>query len=488
MKKLISLILAVCVLAAPMAASSADIGDNTDVVDAAELQINIGDYIQMGKYNDAPILWRCMDINDEHGTLLLSDKILCAKAFDTAGIADTQPDRLVEQLVFDSDGKWISGSYEGFIETRFMNEEMNNLIDSTYWYISGKNIYEFSKNVRVTRRNDLFGMPASISLEELAYGFSSEEYPTFWCYRNPEDAFFDGLAKYWQGDRWTGVRMGYLDKTGALITPPIYDAADNFSEGLAAVGTYDGDILKYGYIDQTGKLVIPMIYDAADAFSNGLARVSKDGEWQYIDKSGEPVGPASDEISPDKTNPITRVKSTDLSVVSRDVGLYGVEKGPYGIVDSNGNTVLPMEYDRRIRILDDGYILAQKGNLCILFYDTWYSNITVKVNYTVLTLDVPPMLENDRTLVPMRAIFEALGAEVSWYPESRAIVAVRGDTTVFMQVDDWYMSVNDEWIALDAPPRIVNDRTLIPLRAVAEALGAQVGWDEEMQVVTVELD
>ena len=50
------------------------------------------------------------------------------------------------------------------------------------------------------------------------------------------------------------------------------------------------------------------------------------------------------------------------------------------------------------------------------------------------------------------------------------------------------MAVNDEWIALDAPPRIVNDRTLIPLRAVAEALGAQVGWDEAEQTVTVELE
>ena len=100
---------------------------------------------------------------------------------------------------------------------------------------------------------------------------------------------------------------------------------------------------------------------------------------------------------------------------------------------------------------------------------------------------MPPMLENDRTLVPMRAIFEALGAEVSWYPEDRTIVAVRGGTTVFMQVDDWYMSVNDEWIRLDAPPRIVNDRTLIPLRAVAEAFGAQVGWDEATQTATVEL-
>ena len=46
---------------------------------------------------------------------------------------------------------------------------------------------------------------------------------------------------------------------------------------------------------------------------------------------------------------------------------------------------------------------------------------------------------------------------------------------------------NGTELTLDAPPRIVNDRTLIPLRAVAEAFGAQVGWDETTQTVTVEL-
>lgn len=130
-------------------------------------------------------------------------------------------------------------------------------------------------------------------------------------------------------------------------------------------------------------------------------------------------------------------------------------------------------------IKEDPFVLGERENA---------GGISVYVNGTELTLDVPPILENDRTLVPMRAIFEALGAEVSWYPEDETIVAVRGDTTVYMQVDDWYMSVNDEWIRLDAPPRIVNDRTLIPLRAVAEAFGAQVGWDEATQTVTVELD
>lgn len=79
-----------------------------------EIQINIGDYIQMGKYNDVPILWRCMDINDEHGTLLLSDKILCFKAFDAAGKHDY--DDIFQNVEKHGSNFWEDSNIRGMAE------------------------------------------------------------------------------------------------------------------------------------------------------------------------------------------------------------------------------------------------------------------------------------------------------------------------------------------------------------------------------------
>lgn len=109
----------------------------------------------------------------------------------------------------------------------------------------------------------------------------------------------------------------------------------------------------------------------------------------------------------------------------------------------------------------------------------------MKVNDTTTTLDVPAQIINDRTMVPLRAIFEALGATVEWNGETRTITGKKGDTTVVMVVDNTEMKVNDVAKTLDTPAQIVNDRTLVPARAIAEALGADVQWDGNTRTVTI---
>lgn len=111
--------------------------------------------------------------------------------------------------------------------------------------------------------------------------------------------------------------------------------------------------------------------------------------------------------------------------------------------------------------------------------------IRVMVDGRQLTFDVDPVIENDRTLVPMRLIFEALGAKVDWDETSRTADAVRGETTIRITIDNAEMVKNDEIVTLDAPARLIGGRTLVPVRAVSEGLGAQVGWDAATRTVQI---
>ncbi len=119
-------------------------------------------------------------------------------------------------------------------------------------------------------------------------------------------------------------------------------------------------------------------------------------------------------------------------------------------------------------------------------------DIDVIVNGRTLDLDVAPVIVNDRTMVPMRAIFEALGAEVNWIPAGRIIIATKDELMITMQIDNQNMVIqragntDREVLTLDAPPFISNDRTLVPARAVSEALRAEVDWIPETRTVTVD--
>ena len=112
-------------------------------------------------------------------------------------------------------------------------------------------------------------------------------------------------------------------------------------------------------------------------------------------------------------------------------------------------------------------------------------DIKVMLNGEELSFDVPPQLINDRTMVPMRKIFESLGAIVNWDDENQTVMALSGDTVILMQIDNPVIFVDNEEITLDVAPCLVDSRTLVPVRAVAEGLGAEVEWDDATQTVFI---
>ena len=85
----------------------------------------------------------------------------------------------------------------------------------------------------------------------------------------------------------------------------------------------------------------------------------------------------------------------------------------------------------------------------------------------------------------MRKIFEALGASVSWNDATQTATGVLGDRTVSLKIGSSVMEINGEPIILDTAPIVVNGRTLVPARAVAEGLGCTVDWQDETNTVVI---
>jgi hypothetical protein len=101
----------------------------------------------------------------------------------------------------------------------------------------------------------------------------------------------------------------------------------------------------------------------------------------------------------------------------------------------------------------------------------------VVVDGIELHADVPPMLIDNRTMVPFRAIAEALGVQVEWQGESRTILATSQGTILKLVVGEKAAWINGAAKGFDVAPLIVNNRTLVPVRLFAEAFGARVKWD-----------
>lgn len=116
------------------------------------------------------------------------------------------------------------------------------------------------------------------------------------------------------------------------------------------------------------------------------------------------------------------------------------------------------------------------------------NTIPVFVDGVQISFDQQPIIRDDRTLVPLRGVFEALGATVYWNNDTRSVTAYKDDTTVELAIGSSTMYVNGQPKYLDVAGQIINDRTMVPLRAISEAFEAIVYWDNDTRTVRVYSD
>ena len=96
-----------------------------------------------------------------------------------------------------------------------------------------------------------------------------------------------------------------------------------------------------------------------------------------------------------------------------------------------------------------------------------------------------PVAINGTTLVPLRSVFEALGATVAWDGETQSVVSFRDDLSILLFLNSNEMVVSGEVKILSVPAQSMNDRIMVPVRAIAEAFGCEVTWDGETRTVVV---
>lgn len=108
-----------------------------------------------------------------------------------------------------------------------------------------------------------------------------------------------------------------------------------------------------------------------------------------------------------------------------------------------------------------------------------------KINGKVVTNDVAPVLRNDRTMMPIRFVAESLGAKVEWDPDFRIVTVNSGKKQVIIHINSDIAYVNGAIYNLDSPAYIENDRTYVPVRFVSEAIDCEVDWKEEESKVYI---
>ena len=111
-------------------------------------------------------------------------------------------------------------------------------------------------------------------------------------------------------------------------------------------------------------------------------------------------------------------------------------------------------------------------------------DITVLYDGNVLEFDTKPIIDSDSVIIPARAVFEAFGMNVLWNDIMRMVTVSDSNTQIKMIIDFDAATVNSRAYKLTVPARIIGGRTYIPLRFISEATGKSVNWDEkERQVV-----
>lgn len=180
-------------------------------------------------------------------------------------------------------------------------------------------------------------------------------------------------------------------------------------------------------------------------------------------------------------------ESTDFITSENRLNLYAsAYSANYGISNFIKD-VEPQTYIRAVGVRNGAVPVVTFNDYSMLSSLTApVADITVTVNGEAVQFkNQDPIIKDDRTLVPVRGVFEAIGASVDWLQEAQKVVINTADKNITLTLNSDTYYVNGEAKTLDVPAMLINDRTMVPVRAISESLDCHVEWDNVNRVVVI---
>lgn len=217
---------------------------------------------------------------------------------------------------------------------------------------------------------------------------------------------------------------------------------------------------------------------------------NKSIKWENVNSNADrPVFQASGHIA----------KWTfDYDIVSKQCvifvnGIYRINTDipfrVYGFADRTGgysyNNVLYWEDETYFYIKNYNLLLKTPKKPLYASLDALENLPVVKLNDTILAFEEPPVMENDRILVPMRFLFEQMGAEVSWDNDTQTATVSQNNRNILFTINRATAQINDRLATMEVPAQLINNKTYVPLRFLSENLSYKVEWDEEQNMAVI---
>lgn len=454
LKKFIS-----CVLASAALISAVPMSAN------ASMTLKLGDYVQMGTYYDQPVLWRCVgfekvtgyddagnpiidstDVSTEQKDgylpLMLSNRDLCLKSFDVGGsVADGSHGRGKDNgknRQKSGSNYWNDSNIRSWLNS---NASAGNVV----WLCGNSSAYCGYSSLGASEK---FANEAGFLTSFNETGIDAIKPVT---QKSLLDAYEYSQSKdsgcYHFNTTISNCVQNYADATSEQVTDSVFlldvMQANNVYNNMSALDAeyYIGKITK-------------QCADNAEVTNAKLHADKKYATWLRT--------------------PYTESTSANVCTISTNGDISFAE----AYIQNGIRPAFFFNYE----IMNIGSGHGKETDPYIVTSD---NQVKVTINDLNVDFDQVPRIIDGRTLVPVRAIFEAIGATVLWDDTTKTVSASKGVTKISLTIDNDTMKKGLQDVELDVPAQIINGRTFVPARAIAEAFDCEVTWDSDTKTVKI---